>query len=125
MQFYSIHTRRHGLDLDSDFAVIKEGFSWPAFFFNSLWALWHRNWIAFFVMVMILVFITFSSNLAGVTPVVYFVLYVGVFMGFGVLANDLRRSQLDRAGFAEVGVAFGDSADQALYFYLKNNSFEP
>ena len=120
MQFYSIHTRRNGEGLDSDFAVIKEGFSWPAFFFNSLWALWHRNWVSFFVMVMILSCITFISNLAGVTPAVYVVLYVGVFMGFGALANDLKRLQLDRAGFAEVGVGFGESADQALYFYLKN-----
>ena len=28
--------------------VVKHGWSWPAFFFNVLWPLWHRMWFLAF-----------------------------------------------------------------------------
>ena len=45
MNVYTVHLRRHGLDPDRDLLVVKEGFSWPAFFLSFLWALWHRLWV--------------------------------------------------------------------------------
>jgi len=35
---------RHGI------ALVKQGFSWPAFFFGSLWALARRVYLLFFLM---------------------------------------------------------------------------
>ena len=36
MRLYSVHLRRHGLDPDRDIVLVKEGFSWPAFFITVL-----------------------------------------------------------------------------------------
>ena len=44
MRVYTVHMRRPALDPDADFRLVKEGFSWPAFFFSFLWALWSRLW---------------------------------------------------------------------------------
>ena len=38
---------RHGI------AVVKQGFSWPAFFFGSLWALARRVYPLFFAMLLL------------------------------------------------------------------------
>ena len=40
---YPAHGRGRGRD-DEDVVLIKDGFSWPAFFFSLIWALWHRLW---------------------------------------------------------------------------------
>ncbi|HAD86887.1 MAG TPA: DUF2628 domain-containing protein, partial [Rhodospirillaceae bacterium] len=44
MRVFTVHIRRHALDPDKDVRLIKEGFSWPAFLFSFLWALWNRMW---------------------------------------------------------------------------------
>ena len=46
MNTYTVHLRRHGLDPERDVVLVKEGFSWPAFFLSFLWALWHQLWLA-------------------------------------------------------------------------------
>ena len=35
----SFHIRHSGLDPDRDVVLVKEGFSWPAFFFSGFWGL--------------------------------------------------------------------------------------
>jgi hypothetical protein len=48
MRIYTVHMKRTGQgkknDPDQGLVLIKEGFSWPAFFLSGLWALWHRMW---------------------------------------------------------------------------------
>ena len=44
MRVYTVHLRRHGLMPERDLVLVREGFSWWAFLFTSLWALWHRMW---------------------------------------------------------------------------------
>ena len=46
MRIFTVHLRRHGLDPDHDLIVVKEGFSWPAFFLTGFWALCQRLWLA-------------------------------------------------------------------------------
>ena len=44
MKVYTVHLRRHGLDLERDIVLVCEGFSWPAFILSLVWALWNRMW---------------------------------------------------------------------------------
>ncbi len=46
---YTVHVRGRGR-ADDDVVLVKDGFSWPAFFFSLIWALWHRLW--FFALIM-------------------------------------------------------------------------
>ena len=41
---YTAHVRGRG-GVDADIVFVKDGFSWPAFFFTAVWALWHRLWL--------------------------------------------------------------------------------
>ena len=39
------HYKVFGHPRSGDTAVIKDGFSWPAFFFSFIWALFKRLWL--------------------------------------------------------------------------------
>ncbi|MFQ5763314.1 MAG: DUF2628 domain-containing protein [Rhodospirillales bacterium] len=122
MRLYSVHLRRHGLDPDRDVVLVKEGFSWPAFFFSFLWALWHRLWLA----AAVLFGAAAGLNLVGYwlqpDPLSQTALSLGYGVIVGTIANDLRRRKLARKGFALAGVAVGDDRDGALHRYLDNES---
>ena len=51
MRIYTVHLPAAAGDTGEDRAaaavLVKEGFCWPAFFFAPLWALWHRLWLFF------------------------------------------------------------------------------
>ena len=118
MRIYSIHIRRQGLNGEPDFAVIKEGFNWPAFLFSGLWALWCRLWLVALVTFLIIVLVLSMPWLIGGTELDQIILTLGCFVIFGTLANDIRRWCLCRADFVEVGIYIGHTSDEALFAYL-------
>ena len=103
MRVFTVHIRRHGLDPEKDVRLVKEGFSWPAFLFTFLWALWHRMWwtaLGLFVVVTgvgLAVEYLLADSAAGAA--VLLALYAGV----GYLGNDLLRRHLDARGFVSAG----------------------
>ncbi len=118
MRLYSVHLRRHGLDPDRDIVLVKEGFSWPAFFFSFLWALWHRLWLAtaaIFLAVTTLSLAIYWLRPDGLSQVA---LSLGIGVLIGYLGNDLRRRKLTRQGFAFAAVVSGGDPDKALRRYL-------
>ena len=50
MQTYTFHLPRDARPGDADALeradLVKDGFSWGAFFFTVLWFFWHRLWLA-------------------------------------------------------------------------------
>ena len=122
MRIYSVHIRRHGLDLDRDVALVKEGFSWPAFLFNIFWALWHRHWLAVATMFAIPLAIATLTKVIGFAPAGQTVLILGWLVIVGMTANDVRRCYLDCGGFVEEGIAAGKSTDDALYSYFQDTA---
>ena len=122
MRTYSVHIRRHGLDLDRDFALVKEGFSWPAFVFNMFWALWYRHWLAAIAFFAIPLAIATFTKFIGLAPAGQTVLSMGWSVIVGMLANDVRRYYLDCDGFVEDGIVAGTTPDDALYDYLRDTA---
>ena len=118
MRVFTVHIRRHGLDPEKDVRLVKEGFSWPAFLFTFLWALWHRMWwtaLGLFVIswgAALAVETLLPDHVAG--PAVLLALYVAI----GYLGNDLERRHLAASGFAEAGPVCGTDGDEALYRFL-------
>lgn len=118
MRVFTVHLRRHGLDPDKDVRVVKEGFSWPAFLFTFLWALWHRMWwtaLGLFVIVTVvgLVVEALLPDPAAGTAVM-----PALYAAIGFVGNDLLRRHLASRGFAEAGPVCGDDRDHALYRFL-------
>ena len=118
MNVYTIHLRRHGLDPDRDLLVVKEGFSWPAFFLSFLWALWHRLWVPAAVIFLAGAAIGLLGAKLHLDSLSQWALSLGLAVIVGYLGNDLRRRLLDRQGFALADVSSGDDADAALRRYL-------
>ena len=122
MRLYSIHIRRHGLDIDRDFIIVKEGLSWPAFLSAGLWALWHRMWLwaaALFIIPFVLAALVTAL---GADPMSQTIVGMSWSVIAGLVANDLRRVRLDQQGFVESGMAAGRSRDGALFSFMASES---
>ncbi len=118
MKVYSVHLRRHGLDADRDVVLVKEGFSWPAFFLSFLWALWHRLWLAAALIVLVNAAISIGIYLLRPDPLTQVAVSLGVAAVIGYLADGFRQNKLARQGFAFAGVVSGINGDHAFRRYL-------
>lgn len=114
MRIYTVHVRTPASRLDRDIQLVKEGFSWPAFFFTVIWALWSRLWLVAAIFLAVEVLWMVASSWLGLHPVLNAVISVGMAAAIGFVANDLKRSTLFRRGYAEVGVVAGNDRDAAL-----------
>jgi hypothetical protein len=114
MRVYTVHDRLDALSGDRDAVVVEEGFNWPAFLFTGLWALWHRLWRAFVIMVGAFAALEGTLYLAGADPVTSAAAGIayGLIVGFG--ANDWRRAALDRQGWRQAGLVAAADRDTAL-----------
>ena len=118
MRFYTAYVRHGGLDPDRDVVLVKEGFSWPAFFFGVPWALLRRLWLAAFVLVLATAGIAALAFFVGLDPITRMALVLGLSASFGWFGNDLRRRKLEREGFVFRTVVAGESFDAALKRFL-------
>lgn len=118
MKMYTVHLRRHGLDPDRDVVLVKEGFSWPAFFLSILWALWHRLWLAAALIIAANIVLGLGIHFLRPDPLTQAVVALGVAAIIGYLANDFRQEKLARSGFAVDGVVSGFNREHALRRYL-------
>ena len=118
MRVYTVHLRRQGLDPDRDVVLVREGFSWGAFLFGFLWALWHRmGWSALGLFVIAAGAAVAAEFLLPAGPAQGAVMLV-VCLAFGFVGNDLRRRHLAARGFLETGPVAAEDAEAALLRYL-------
>ncbi|MFO1152340.1 MAG: DUF2628 domain-containing protein [Rhodospirillales bacterium] len=122
MRIYTVHVRTPAARLDRDVQLVKEGFSWPAFFFSFLWALWSRLWLVALVMFAIEALCGLASEWLGLPPVLNAVISLGLAAALGLVANDLKRFTLFRRGYAEVGVVAGSDRDAALQRFFDQHT---
>ncbi len=88
--------------------ALKDGFSWPAFFFGPLWLAWHRLWIA------ALAFAAVSFATLALPPAAGLVASFLLALLLGLEGNALRRWALRRRGWREAGSVAADSSEEAL-----------
>lgn len=93
--------------------LVKDAFSWGAFFFTFLWFFVHRLWLAGFA-VLVLVF-AFGAVLAllDVHPLAATVAQLLLQALIGLEANSLRRCTLGRSGLLMVDAVAADDLDEA------------
>jgi hypothetical protein len=114
MRIYTVHVRTPAERLDRDILLVKEGFSWPAFFFSVLWALWSRLWLAAAIFLAVEVLWMIATEWLELEAGLSAVISLALAAAIGFVANDLKRSALFRRGYAEVGVVAGPDRDAAL-----------
>jgi hypothetical protein len=101
------------VDPDRDIRLLKEGFSWPAFLFSVIWALWHRLWLVAAGFFVAEVLINAALAALRVDPWTPLAIGLGLALLFGLLANDLHRWTLFRRGYLEIAVVTGSDMDMA------------
>jgi hypothetical protein len=96
---------RHPDDL---YVLVKDGFSWPAFFFGPLWALSHRMWVVGALLIAALIAIGMVPAVmsdAGDAIASWLSLSLAVLLGFH--GNDLRQWSLERSGYELSAIVSG------------------
>ena len=112
MRVFTSHQR------SADLLLVKEGFSWPAFFFSALWALWHRMWLTAVLLAAAAAAVGALAENLRLHSVAETALSLGVmlFVGFG--ANDWLRRSLWRRGYAEGPIVVAPDRDSAEWRLL-------
>jgi hypothetical protein len=113
MKVFTVHTRPGGLDPDRDVVLVKEGFSWPAFFFSLVWALWCRLWLVALGIFLIEVAANGLLAALGADPPTQAALSLGLAAALGVIGNDLKRWTLGRRGYIESDIVAAPDGDAA------------
>ncbi|PLC05602.1 hypothetical protein CY658_00485 [Variovorax sp. RO1] len=113
---YAMKTYKIFKDPLGSVQAIKDGWSWPAFFFGAFWALYHRMWwvgLGFLGVVTLIVFAEDAIGTEAASGVInVFSLIVSV--GFGIGGNALRVGQQIRKGYEEIAVVQAANVEMAL-----------
>jgi hypothetical protein len=105
-------------DPERDIRLVKEGFSWPAFFFSVIWALWSGLWLAAVGIFLAEIGLGAVLSLLGADDLTRLAISIGFSALLGVVGNDIKRWTLFRRGFLQMAVVAGrdrDSAEQRFW----------
>lgn len=113
-RIYTVHL----LD-NADPVLVKQGFSWPAFFLAVPWALFHRMWwvAAAFVILQIALAAIFVA--AGLSELQQGIVTLVVAIAIAAAADELRRYALNRRGYDFVDVVVEENRERALRRFLE------
>ena len=101
---YTVHLRAWANSADKDAVFLREGFSWGAFIFSFLWALWHRLWFVALIFLGVSFALALLPEFLELDPFSEIALSVAAALLIGWHANDFRRRALERQGFVTAGV---------------------
>ena len=126
MRFYTIHApRRPWATTEASIEearAVKDGFSWPAFAFSFIWALWHRLWLVAAAIFAAEFVVGLLAGLIGLGGGVNAALSLGMALIVGWLANDLRRYTLEQRGLTDLGVVIAGNGEDAIERYFTENA---
>ena len=113
MRVYTVY-RPPGPTAGDEPILIREGFSWPAFLFTGLWALWHRLWLVALALFAAQAALGLALVFAGLGDATRIAAGLGIAFLIGCGAQDWRRAGLARRGAAFEGLVAANDADAAL-----------
>lgn len=93
--------------------VVKDAFSWGAFFFTFLWFFYHRLWLAGLGTILVLIAFGGLLNALDVHPAAAFLAQMLLHVLIGLEANSLRRWTLARSGRPAIDAVTAADRDEA------------
>ena len=103
--------------------VVKEGFSWPAFYLPVLWPLYQRLWLVLIVYLAVMAGLAAAGELAGGPLPGLAAVAAHVF--FALEANEFRRRRYERRGYRLAGITKGDTLVEAEIGYFAGRDAPP
>jgi hypothetical protein len=97
---------------------LAEGFSWGAFFFTILWALWHRLWVIAGLLFLVFAGLSVALSLKLLDPAVVLVIQLGLGVILGFEAQQLRLLSLERAGYRQAAFITAGNREAAELAYF-------
>ncbi len=120
MHIYTIH--EHGDtpagERDPHAKLVREGFSLPALIFSVAWFLYHRMWRDALLLAVIITMVMVVISGGDLGDITGNALRVVISLAVACFAQDMRRADLARKGFREVGIASGGNTEEAALEYL-------
>ncbi len=117
MTTFTLHLPRDARPGDptalEDSELVKDAFSWGAFFFTFLWFFFHRLWLAGLGVLMAVFALAVALELLDIHPAAGTVAMLLLQLLIGLEANSLRRWTLARHGFAVADVVTAADRDEA------------
>lgn len=123
LRIYTVHVPPPSAD-DSTPILIKEGFSWPAFFLGIFWTLWHRLWIESAALLALFLALGVILDYVDFNDLMESAILLAVAVLIGASAADWRRQSLQRRGYRDAGVVSGPDIDSALRRFLDLQSLD-
>lgn len=125
MRIYTVHVRPVPGGIDDDVVLVKEGFSWPAFFLSVLWAAWQRLWLVALVMLALELSWSLLADWLLLPAALEAIVALLLAAGLGIVGNDLRRHGLFGRGYREAAVVAGRDADEAVLRFFDQGTASP
>lgn len=101
-----------------DVRFIRDGFSFLALVFPTIWLLWQRLWIAFALFVMLMAAFVFIADKISPLLVVLLNALVGLYLGLE--GTNLKSLKLKNKGWQEVDVIIANDEEEAeVRFFSK------
>lgn len=122
MNTYTLHLPRDARPGDAQALeraeLVKDGFSWGAFFFTFLWFFVQRLWLAGLGVLVVLAALNIGLAVLNVHPVAGFLAQVLLSLLIGLEANSLRRWTYARRGrpVVDVVMAYDEEAAETKAF---------
>jgi hypothetical protein len=122
LRVYTVHHRQEAsgslIGLAEDAILVKEGFSWPAFFVPLIWLVYKRMWIVLAFYIAATVALMVFAQGAVVPDSAIFVGSFALNLILGLQGNDLYRWTLGRRRYREQAVVIGRNlvAAEQRYF---------
>lgn len=114
MNIYAIYINPE--QKSNNFIIVREGFSWRALLFNVFWAVYHKMWLALFLVIIINIIVT-TINIQGLV----FISKLTIMLIFGFFASDIREYDLQRKNYRLRDVVFAQSEIEAELKFLERS----
>jgi hypothetical protein len=122
MNDYSIYSNPQGT-----LEAVKQGWSWPGFFFNCIWALFKKMWllggslIAIYSILGLFIPFSISSTMSGMEIFINISSLI-ISFAFGFKGNEWRETNLQSRGYDCKGFVRAQDPEGAIATYFKDPS---
>lgn len=117
MNIYNALIKKNDNGKVEDIIMIKEGFSWKAFFFNTVWFIYHRMWKEIAILLLIGITFSFVAKLSSDFDKV--TMQIALFFMVALNANNWLCEKIKNKGYEFAGIVFGNNATHAKLRFVK------
>ena len=115
MKQFKIYTNPQGT-----YEAVKQGWSWPAFFFDAIWALVKKMYALGGILIAIYIILAVIEELAGIN-LLGFIGEVIISIVFGIKGNEWRENNLTSRGYEYKGAVNASTPEGAIALYMKES----